>query len=699
VRKGAIAVVLVAAAIAVTGVPATASGASVPAIASGANVPAIAQDTLPVRITLDQLTPAIPLASDTLRVSGTLLSSGLESLTDVTVQLRRSRTAITTRTDLESALNASTEATEPDVVVIPGSAVTLTERVSPGRTVSFSISVPMASLRLTGPGAWILGIEVVASRAGSPTRLGEQRTVIPYFPLSPTPIEITWLWPLVGWPDRTANGTLLTNQTPTEVSPDGRLGNALTAVGKSSRSVSWVVDPALEQTVAEMTNGYQVVVNGSPTVGDRQEQAAAWLATLAKLTTDLPIHNLPYAAVDASALVRGGLTSDVVRAVTEGPRVMAESTGVTSAGALAWGPYGRLDIDAADVLATSGVSAIVLPADALPSTDPASGATTAIQTPHGSLTGVLVDPRLSLLTDPGTPVDPILLRQEFLADTALIAAGMSPLRSDRGVVVGPRSVTWNPQPPALTPLIQALSTTPWLHSRSLEGLLDARPDGAIRGRAPYGSRARQAELSTTYIARLARTGTQLSALTAVVDDPAPLADPYRQALLRASSATWRTEPDIGSALLATTTKAVAAQIADVHVLSAGTVTLSGDAGRVPVTISNDSNRDVVVGLALRGNPAIRLRSTVLTGIRIAAGQKASVDVTAQVIGADAVPVDVQLLTPQGEDYGAAARISVTSTAYARAASWVMIAAFAAILIFVVVGVTRRIRAAGRAGRK
>ena len=671
----------------------------VPSGVSSSSVASAAQDTLPVRITLDQLAPAIPRAGDTLRISGTLLSSGLETLTNVSVQLRRSPSAITTRTDLDAALTTSTEATEPDTVVIPASSVTLTELVSPGKTVPFSISVPLASLRLTGPGAWIVGIEVITTQGASPVRLGEQRTVLPYYPTSPTPIDITWLWPLAGWPDRTANGTLLTNQTPTEVSPGGRLEHALTAVGKSSKNVSWVIDPALEQTVSEMTNGYQVLVNGTPSVGDRQEQAASWLATLAKLTTDRPVHNFPYATVDASALVRGGLTSDVVRAVTEGPRVMSESTGVTSAGAVAWGPYGRLDVDAADVLATSGVSALVLPADALPSTDPASGAITAIQTPHGSLTGVLLDPRLSALTDPGTPVDPILLRQEFLADTALIATGMSPLRSDRGVVIGPRSVTWDAQPLAVTPLIQALTTTPWLRSRSLSDLLDTRPDGAIRGRAPYGSRARQAELPPGYIARISRTSTQLSALTAVVDDPTALANPYRQALLRASSATWRTEPDVGSALVATTTKAVVAQIAEVHVLSAGTVTLSGDAGRVPVTISNESDHDVVVGLALRGNPTIRLRSTPLTGIRIQAGQKASVDVTAQVIGADAVPVDVQLLTPQGEDYGVAARISVTSTAYARAASWVMIAAFAAILIFVVVGVTRRIRAAGRAGRK
>jgi len=665
---------------------------------TGAAHAAATMDPLPVHVTLDQLSPAIPRASDTLRVSGTLLSSGLETLSNVTVQLRRSRGPLATRTDLEASLAAPSDATEPDAVVVPGSSVAIGAPVSPGTAVPFAITIPMAAAHLTTPGVWVLGVEVLTMRGGVASRVGELRTVLPNYPTPPRPIDITWLWPLVGWPDRTANGTLLTDQTPREVSPGGRLDNAVTAVGRAGKNVSWVMDPALVQTVSDMTNGYQVLVTGAPAVGDRQEQARAWLASVSKIATNQPVFSLPYADVDASALVRGGLTSDVVRAVTEGPRVLDAATGHAPAGLVAWAPYGRLDINAADVLATSGVSALVLPADALPSTDPASAATTLIQTPHGTLTGVLVDPRLSALTDTGSPGSPVLLRQEFLADTALIAAGMSDQRADRGVVIGPRSVTWSAQPTDLAPLVQSLATTPWLHPRSLTDLLAAPPDGAVRGRAPYGSRARQAELPPSYVARIARTSTGLSALTAVVDDPSAIADPYRQALLRTSSATWRTEPDLGSALLATTTRSVAAQTAEVHVLSSGTITLSGDAGRVPVTITNDSAHDVVVGLALRGNPAIRLRSTNLTGIRIPAGQKASVDVSAQVIGADAVPVDVQLLTPQGEDYGEAAHISVTSTAYARAASWVMIAAFAAILIFVVVGVTRRIRAAGRAGR-
>ncbi|MDI1289829.1 MAG: DUF6049 family protein, partial [bacterium] len=135
----------------------------------------------------------------------------------------------------------------------------------------------------------------------------------------------------------------------------------------------------------------------------------------------------------------------------------------------------------------------------------------------------------------------------------------------------------------------------------------------------------------------------------------------------------------------------------VHVLSTGTITFSGDNGRVPITISNDLDRSVTVGLRLTGQPPLRLESEPLANIRIDAGKMASVDIDARVVGGDPLTVEVQLLDAEQVSYGKPALISVSSTAYARAAAWVVAVAFIAILVFVVVGVTRRIRKARASG--
>ena len=100
---------------------------------------------------------------------------------------------------------------------------------------------------------------------------------------------------------------------------------------------------------------------------------------------------------------------------------------------------------------------------------------------------------------------------------------------------------------------------------------------------------------------------------------------------------------------------------------------------------------------MRASPAIRLESEPLQGIQVEPGKKVSVDIEARVVGGNTLPVRVQLLTPDGTAFGEGARIDVASTAYARAAAWVVIVAFVAIVIFVVIGVARRIRLASTSG--
>lgn len=167
--------------------------------------------------------------------------------------------------------------------------------------------------------------------------------------------------------------------------------------------------------------------------------------------------------------------------------------------------------------------------------------------------------------------------------------------------------------------------------------------------------------------------------------------PFTAALLRSESAAWRGDLASARTLLTRINRELRAAVAQVQVLSSGTVTFSGDAGRIPVTIANDSDQPVTVGLALVGEPPARLVSAPIESIAIEPGRKVSVEVDARVLGGEPLTVRVQLLTRQGEPYGTPTRISLTSTAYARAAAWVMGLAFAGIAVFVVVGVVRRIR--------
>jgi hypothetical protein len=673
-----------------------------------AATPAAAADvTLPsVQIVIDDLTPVVPGAGDVLRIRGRLVSTTSATLTDVSVQVRRSSAPLVARKDVTTVTKAGLAPTggDPDDLAVPSTNRAVTASLTPGNQQAFSLKVPITDLALSVDGTYVLGIEALGREDGvdpAPVRKGDFRTFLPYYatPDSISPISLVWLWPLADWPARTATGVLLNDRTPTELSPGGRLDRLLSIGERFRGTVSWIADPALLQGADAMSSGYQVMQDGTATVGDRQQQAQRWLDRLRDTTRPAGMRSLPYADIDAAAVTRAQMSNDVVRAVTQGPAIAADALGASAPGNLYWAPFGRIDRGTANVLASAGVTDLILSSEAMPPTDPAQPidglATAALPTSVGALRAVLVDPGLTgILSLPQHSASEVIVaRQQFLAETALIAATIPADQASRTVVVAPRDVRWNPSASLIAPLLRATRTAPWLAPKTLAALLSEPSPAASRQRGGYGEKARKAELTEAYMSSVRRAAQQLDTFTSIIDDPTGLTEQYSMALLRAESAAWRSSAGTGEDLVTSIRSDLDAQMGQVHVLSEGTLTFSGDNGRVPITITNDLDRAVTVGVVLRGRPSLRLVSEPLTGIRVEPGKMASVDIDARVIGGDPLAVDVQILTPDGSDYDHAARITVTSTAYSRAAAWVVAAAFIAILVFVIVGVTRRIRGA------
>ncbi len=663
-----------------------------------------------VLVVIDRLTPLVAEPDATLRIEGRIISTASAPLTNVNVQLRRSAAPLTSRSDVATVVAADMAPSggDPDGISLYTTRQVVADTLDPGERRPFSIAIPFADLSLSTAGTYVLGVEVTGRESGVDSvdvRKADQRTFLPWFPTpdSVTPVELVWLWPVADWPARTASGALLNNRTPAELSPGGRLNRLVNLGGRFGATVSWIADPALLQTASDMTRGYQVLRGDTPVLGDKEEAARAWLDDLKAATASTGIRSMPYADVDAAAVVRAGMSNDVVRAVTQGPGIASAALQTQAPGGLYWAPFGRLDRNTTNVLASAGVTTIVLSSDALPATDealPTDGlATAALPTSVGAMRAVLTDPGLTatLSLRPGDSQSTAIVRQRFLAETALIATSIPSDQSSRTVVVAPASVLWDPSTSLVAALLRATRSAPWLSPKTLARLLDEPVSSASRQRGGYGPKARAAELSPTYMAEVRRTATELDSFTSIVDDPTGLSEPFSAALLRAESAAWRSSLATGRELLAHTAAELSDKMAAVRVLSEGTITFSGDTGRVPVTIANDLDRSVTVGLTLIANPSLRLSSEPLTGIRIEAGKMASVDIDARVVGGDPLSVNVQLLSADMTAYGEPAVITVTSTAYSRAAAWLVAAAFLAIVVFVVVGVTRRIRKA-QAGR-
>ena len=675
----------------------------------------------PIGVVIDRFTPVVPKAGDDLRVDGRIVNNTNDVITDVVVRLRIGSRPLTSRSQITLVREAPLDPQDP-VVADPGSdppasfpeptdtivdvsATEVTDQLTPRAQTTFTVRVPLADMPVGAAGVYPIGVEVLgtAERAPGEDRQGMIRTFLPWFPEPVDPVSLVWLWPLADWPAREADGVFLDDQTPRAVSPDGRLTSLVESGATRPQSVSWIADPALLQSVQDMTDGYQVVRGGEVAVGDRTSDAQTWLARLnaalgqAQSNSDVPaLRVLPYADVDAVALIRAGMATDVVRSITQSVPVASTTLGQPVSGGVYWAPFGRLDQETADLLASAGVRTVIVSGQALRAQDAYAGANTGravIRTSFGALQAVMREPRMSaLLTEPQqSRSDAILVRQAFLAESALLAGSIPRDAPSRAVVVGPDDIRWDPSPAVVNALLRATSSAPWLRSATLTELLDGQTNPLRREQGAYGSRALAAELPEDYLRQVRAIGRELAAFTSVLDNPLGVSDAYASALLRAQSSAWRSQPATGEALLATIGSQLTGQVDQVRVLSEGTVTFSGESGRVPVTIENSLDRSVTVGVQLRATPSLRLSSAPLADITVEPGRKVSVDIEARVVGGNAIPVRVQLLTPDGSPFGSPATIEVASTAYARAAAWVVAIAFVAIVVFVIVGVARRIR--------
>ena len=652
-----------------------------------------------VNVVVDAFTPLIPTQGDLLRLTGRVVNSSAQPIQQVSTRLALSLQPLVDRGQLTEVANTPLVASSGDISVSPvaESSTRVDELLRPGEASPFEIVIPITDLPLASAGTYVIAVEAVGTQPdGSLGLLGIQRTFLPWFPKGAdvSPIGLAWLWPLADWPARDADGILLNDSTPLSLAPGGRLASLLAIAAASPMTVTWMADSELLQAASDIANGYQVLRDGELVVGDRSTSARAWIDGLRTAIRGSIVHALPYADIDASAARRVGLQTDVVRAITRSPVIAERVVEQPVEGRIAWAPAGRMDRRTVNLLAESGVDRLVLSSEAMTPVD--SGFTPSgiadFGTAVGAIDAILLDSGLTnaLGARQRTKGEVVLARQRFLAETAIIAVEPdAPL--GRILAVGPAEIRWHPDANLLESLLRATSQAPWLQPANLEEL--RRAPRVPRKRATYGTGIVAAELDAQFMGRIKAAQSRLDRITAILDDPSTVGPPYAAALLRAQSSAWRGEPSVGDELLDSINAGLLERTTSVRVLSAGTVIFSGDSGRVPVTIANDGDQGVTVGLALVGQPGVRLESQPLNGIRVEPGKKVSVDLEARVIGGEPLSVSVQILTPSGARYGSPATISLVSTAYSRAAGWVVAVAFAALAVFVVIGIIRRIRRA------
>jgi hypothetical protein len=492
------------------------------------------------------------------------------------------------------------------------------------------------------------------------------------------PLRAALLVPVREPTHRNPAGDFIDDKLPGLLAPGGSLAAVVTELGRSSApAATMVVDAMLVEEATAMVGGWRLRQGGRrvtvPPGDPRSADAEQFLQKLKKAALGHPPAAFPYGNADLPALVRAGGGARADGPVAKGRNVLANGLGTTPDGSLAWPVDGAIDGALLQALEQTGSDVVVLDPRHLPA--PSDGVTQNATVdlgggpePQRALVG---DPVLSgALTDPRSAGAPVEWAQRILAETAVTWLERPNSSQPRGILLAPPQ-DWRPSGPFFRSLVRGLGAAPWLRVEPAPTLAAEVPQGPADGErrlATVTAADVAAGLSRTYLERVEKTRADLESFARAVGNDFPPADggSFDRDLAVAESSDWR--PASARARGRGYVRAVSQGIKGVYRhITVGTtpVTLTARSGKIPITVTNGSAERVTVVLRLT-SPKVDLPGTsepfVLEPHRrttqlLQVGTRAT----------GTFPIQVDVLTPDGEVKITGSDIRLTSTAFNRVA--------------------------------
>ncbi|HET9008095.1 MAG TPA: DUF6049 family protein, partial [Actinomycetes bacterium] len=492
------------------------------------------------------------------------------------------------------------------------------------------------------------------------------------------PLRAALLVPVREPTHRNPAGDFVDDELAGLLSPTGSLGAIADELARpGAPTATMVVDGMLVEDATAMVGGWRLREKGKRTTvppGDpRSGHADRFLQLLKQAAASHPPAAFAYGNADLPALVRVGGGSRAQEAVRVGRDRIENGLGTPPDESLAWPVDGAIDGAVLRALEQTGGDVVVLDARHLPGPETAVTQNATVDLgggpdPQRALVG---DATLSAaLADPRAASDPAEWAQRILAETA-VAWLERPNSSDpRGVLLAPPQ-GWRPTPGFFRSLARGLGNAPWLRLQPAATLAADVPQGPAEGErrlATVTAADLAAGLPANYLNRVGQTRSELDSFRrAVGNDIQPTGGGnYDRDLLIAESSDWR--PAAARARGRGFIAAVRNGIRTVYRrIQVGTtpVTLTSRRGTIPVTIANDSEERVTVVLRLT-SPKVDLPATSDPFV-LEPGRRTTQLLLVGTRATGTFPIQVDVLTPDGEVKIAGGEIRLTSTAFNRVA--------------------------------
>lgn len=690
----------------------------------GQPVPPVAGAPEMLRLDVTRLTPRVVTSeTPTVTVEGKVTNTGDRRVDQIRVRLQRGE-PITSDKAMRELPEQKTDTA--------GAFQDVSKTLEPGDSAELSISIPVGgeknTLRITEPGMYPLLVNV----NGKPDYSGAARLAAVSIPLpvmsvpgggeaqpKPTPPSVTVLWPLLDDHPRrlpTNDGgksTLLTDDDLAKsLAIGGRLNNLVAAVHTAAstnsellRSLCFVVDPDLLETVAAMAEGYQVrSANGQVSETKVSKDAEVWLDQVRELTNGHCVLAVPYADADLGALSRAGAT-DLTQLALGGAASVNELLQVQSVPNVYWPAGGTFDqrtlIDLANSRPPGASTTVLVDPGHLQRIDGRAPYALSLAQTTNKVRALPVDSLVSdALAAPTTQSDTGSV-QNGIAALAYRAA-FDPRDGGQVLVAPPRR--WRASGAELTAFLTVtaqLFDDGFATPLPFDQMVTAQEGGTADNLAFTGQDSGQ-EIPTSVTAEVMRiNATKRDMLDAMASDntntidPNDFLSPFQYALLRGVSTAWRGRVQDAAEMVDFVDTQLGGLRDQVTVLNPGRPfsLASGDAP-IPVRILNKLPVTIVVRVTL--SPVPGLRTEPIQDIRIPPGSSAPRYIQAEMSRSGRFSVNVRLSTPGGTPLGDPARLELNSTSYGIISVAVTGTAGAVLVLLVGFRIFRRVKAA-RAG--
>lgn len=631
---------------------------------------ASAADGPQVQVELTEISPSVARPGDTVTMSGTVTNLTDDPLHHIQVLMWRDQAPITTADQLQWILESGDNDPPGNPMVNDGNYVDLTRSTAspelpatlePGATLPFEVTGTIEQLRIPQHDAtYLVGAMVKgnAVAANWPQTLGRARTLLPVLADqegsgdAPVRGSLTSLVLLQSTPSRVGTGEFVDDHLAEEVAPDGRLTALLASASRSK--VSWAVDPDLITSLEAMAVGYQVHSGGGGlTAGKGAVDAARWLDDFGQLDRALG-YQVPYAQLDLAALAGRPEAEEIVKGAV---RAAGRSETTTDLPVLGLTVDGLADPDTLEMLRAVDPSVILL--SSLSNPEAGIGRADDIAVLTYAADGFAGGPGPEPTTD-------LKVRQQMLA------AGLVSALADEPVVRLVTTVSDADQDRA--------AQAGYLQRTSLDKLAAQQPTRGF----PAPAIPDDAPLLTAAQLKL---GDQVrqdhETFAELLVDPGDTAELADAATARVLSGSWRGRIEGQQEYVDLVRRDTGGVLAGEAVTLGQPVPaiLTGSTGSFPLTITNNLDVPVRVGVRVESTNRSRLVVNSIDEIVVQPGERVQVQIAAEPAGNGEVAVVAQLVTASGTPLGEPTTRTVMITQYGTVGWAIAIAAGAAFFLF------------------